>query len=129
MPDSDRKRLAKAYIARVVTSGREQIIQELLIGMADISVALDEIISEGDYVVALWHSVGTQTRELWGVPATGREVKTRHFTRFTIHNGTLGSAATLTDRMSILAQLRSVGSFAPDFGLAPRTSAVAAGAQ
>jgi|LakMenEpi03Aug12_release.lakeMendotaPanAssembly.Ray.scaffolds.fasta_scaffold240651_2 predicted ester cyclase len=122
MAGGDAKSLAEVYIANAVESGNEEIINQLKAAAPDLTVALDELVAEGDEVVALWHSAGTQTMELWGIPPTDQQLQIRHFTRFTIRDGAIAKAETLTDRMSILAQLRSVGIYAADFGLAPRVA-------
>lgn len=124
MADTDVKQLARDYVLATPHSGDDDIINELKSGMPDIAVAIDDVVAENGEVVALWHSTGKQTRSLWGVEPTGRDVRTRHFTRFVIGDGEILSVRTLTDRMSILAQLGSVGRYAPDFGLAPRSANV-----
>jgi predicted ester cyclase len=77
--------LAEVMVADVRTpnivsgmpSGLEGAIavhQRTLLGMPDYLTTIEDLIAEGDKVVARVTMTGTHTGEFWGVPPTGRRV-------------------------------------------------------
>jgi predicted ester cyclase len=64
-------------IARGMPAGLEGAIavhQKTLLGMPDYYTAIEDLIAEGDKVVARVRMTGTHTGDFWGVAATGRRV-------------------------------------------------------
>jgi steroid delta-isomerase-like uncharacterized protein len=55
--------------------GAKVVHQTTLRGMPDFHTAIDDLIAEGDKVVARVTMTGTHTGDFWGMPATGRRVK------------------------------------------------------
>jgi len=54
--------------------GAKRVHEITLIGMPDWSTAIDDLIAEGDKVVARITMTGTHTGDFWGMPATGNAV-------------------------------------------------------
>ncbi len=48
--------------------------QTTLIGMPDYHTTIEDLIAEGDKVMARVTMTGTHTGNFWGIPATGRRV-------------------------------------------------------
>jgi steroid delta-isomerase-like uncharacterized protein len=64
-------------IARVMPPGLEGAIavhKTTLLGMPDYRTIIEDLIAEGDKVVARVTITGTHTGDFWGVPATGRRI-------------------------------------------------------
>lgn len=54
--------------------GAKAVHQTTLIGMPDYHTNIEDLIAEGDKVVARVTMTGTHTGNFWGIPATGRRV-------------------------------------------------------
>ena len=64
-------------IARGMPPGLEGAIavhRKTLVGMPDYFTTIEDLIAEGDKVVARVRMTGTHTGNFWGVPPTGRQV-------------------------------------------------------
>ena len=55
--------------------GAKTVHQTTLLGMPDYYTAIEDLIAEGDKVVARVTMTGTHTGDFWGVPPTRRRVK------------------------------------------------------
>ena len=55
--------------------GARQVHATTLIGMPDWHTEINELIAEGDKVVARISMTGTHTGDFWGIPATGKRVE------------------------------------------------------
>ena len=55
--------------------GGRKVDRTTLIGMPDWHTAIDELIAEGDKVVARITMTGTHTGDFYGIPATGKRVE------------------------------------------------------
>jgi len=55
--------------------GAKAVHQRSLIGMPDFHTETDDLIAEGNKVVARVTMTGTHTGDFWGLPATGKSVK------------------------------------------------------
>ena len=54
--------------------GQQQLYQATLAGFPDFHIVLDDLIEEGNRVVARWTFSGTHQGEFNGIPATGKKV-------------------------------------------------------
>ena len=54
--------------------GARVVHQTTLIGMPDYHTTIEDLIAEGDKVVARVTMTGTHTGNFWGIPATGKRV-------------------------------------------------------
>lgn len=54
--------------------GAITVHQTTLLGMPDYHTTIEDLIAEGDKVVARVTMTGTHTGDFWGIPPTGREV-------------------------------------------------------
>ncbi len=54
--------------------GAKVVHQTTLIGMPDYQTTIEDLIAEGDKVVARVTMTGTHTGNFWGIPSTGRRV-------------------------------------------------------
>jgi predicted ester cyclase len=105
--------------------GRAQGEKTLRTGLPDFVVVLNELVAEGDTVVAYWRFSGTHLGEVWGVAATGRPVVVDNISTFKFQDGKILRSETVSDRMSVAVQIGSVGDYAPmiEAGLEARLTA------
>jgi steroid delta-isomerase-like uncharacterized protein len=71
----------------------------------DLTFAVDELIAEGDMVVARWHSEGTHRGPYLGVAATGRRTTNTGISTFRIRDGKIVESWSEMDTLGILRQL------------------------
>jgi steroid delta-isomerase-like uncharacterized protein len=71
----------------------------------DIQFTADEVIAEGNRVVARWTARGTHRGPFLGVPPTGRTVTLRIVDILTVEEGKLTGMWALFDRLDVLQQL------------------------
>ncbi|HEY5438267.1 MAG TPA: ester cyclase, partial [Acidimicrobiales bacterium] len=55
--------------------------------LPDIAIEIDDVIAEGEFVVAPWTMSGTHLGELMGIPPTGKRVAWRGITIYRIEDG------------------------------------------
>ena len=74
--------------------GAKQVHATTLMGMPDWHTEINDLIAEGDRVVARITMTGTHTGNFWGIPATGRRVEPTPgstTTRWTVPSGKYGA--------------------------------------
>jgi steroid delta-isomerase-like uncharacterized protein len=54
--------------------GAKVVHQKTLLGMTDYHTTIEDLVAEGDKVVARVTMTGTHTGDFWGIPATGKRV-------------------------------------------------------
>jgi predicted ester cyclase len=75
----------------------------------DRRLTVDELIAEGEHVVAFWTMRGTHQGEFWGVQPTGRHVVLKAVSRLRVVNGQVCEFQVHPDRLGMLLQLGSLG--------------------
>ena len=103
--------------------GREGFRQHILWfrnAYPDMHLTVDDLIAEGDRVIAFWTMRGTHQGECWGVQPTGRHVVFSALSRLRVRNGQVCEYEVRPDRLDILLQLGSLGHYADQ--LAPSTT-------
>ena len=79
-----------------------------LTGFPDGTIILDHQIAEGDFVASRWTGRGTNTGELMGMQATGKQVTVPGITFSRIVDGKLRESWVSWDTLSMLQQLGAV---------------------
>ena len=74
----------------------------------DAMVTIDDLIAEGDQVVARWTGRGTHTGELMGIAPTGKEVTVSGITVSRLEDGKIAEEWELMDALGMLVQLGAV---------------------
>jgi steroid delta-isomerase-like uncharacterized protein len=72
---------------------------------SDVERLVEDVVAEGDKVVARWVSRGTHTGSFQGIPATGRYVSTSGITIFRLEAGRIVEEWSETDMPGLLQQL------------------------
>lgn len=92
-----------------VKQGHAKNVAEQSPGWADLGYTLDELIAEGDKVIALGRFTGTHMGDVetpFGIrPGTGKQVSVRSITVFRIADGKLAEQWSLGDDMSYFQQV------------------------
>lgn len=74
----------------------------------DLKRPVEDLVAEGDKVVARWTSVGTHQGDFMGIPPTGKTVTTSGITIFRLENGKIVEEWSESDMLGMLQQ---VGAF------------------
>ncbi len=74
----------------------------------DLEWRIDDLIAEGDKVVARTTMSGTQTGEFFGIPATGRRVSMTGVHVFRVQDGKIAEHWGSNDDLSLLRQLGAI---------------------
>jgi steroid delta-isomerase-like uncharacterized protein len=85
--------------------GGKQVHQRTLLGMPDWHTSIEELIAEGDKVVARIRMSGTHTGDFFGIPATGKHVEFTGIYIVRIVNGKIVEHWGEEDGLSLLQQL------------------------
>ena len=83
-----------------------QLFTRLLTAFPDLRVTNEDLIAEGDKVAGRWITRGTHQGELWGTPATGKQVK---ITSMDINRVTDGKIAERWHEYDALGMMQQLG--------------------
>ncbi len=89
-------------------AGRDGIkhdVQRIRAAFPDLAISADDIICEGDRVGLHWSARGTQTGDLIGIPATGRQVTMSGMQLFSIRDGRIVERWSVFDGIGVMRQL------------------------
>ena len=86
-------------------AGAKQFVRGITSAFSDIRYTVEDLVAEGDKVVARWSSRGVHTGELMGVPATGKEVTTTGISMARIVDGKIKEVWSEFDALGMLQQL------------------------
>jgi steroid delta-isomerase-like uncharacterized protein len=77
----------------------------LLAGFPDVRFVIEDLIAEGDKVVARWTMRATHSGPFMGLPPTGKQIAMNGITIYRLTNGQIGEARSELDQMGLLQQL------------------------
>ena len=89
-------------------AGVAKLAEVLHGGLSDIDMRIDEVIAEGDRVLARLRFQGRHTGEFQGVPATGKSVDIAVMDFFRVAGGRLAEHWALMDNLTMLKQIGAV---------------------
>jgi predicted ester cyclase len=78
-------------------------------GFPDVANTIEDLIAEGDKVVARWRSRATHQGEYMGTPPTGKEVEVTGITLYRIEGGKIAQSWNIEDKLGLM---RQIGAFA-----------------
>ena len=93
--------------------GFRNFVTTYLTGFPDGAITVDEQIAEGDRVATRWTGRGTNTGELMGMPATGKQVTIEGISIERIVDDKVREAWVTWDTLSMLQQLGAVPETVP----------------
>jgi steroid delta-isomerase-like uncharacterized protein len=82
------------------------MMQALYAGLEGFSVILDDQFATDDRVVCRWRARGTQSGELFGLPATGKQIEFPGISLWEFDNGKARRGWSFPDLASVMAQLQ-----------------------
>jgi steroid delta-isomerase-like uncharacterized protein len=88
--------------------GFRDFVNTYLTGFPNGTITVDDQIAEGENVATRWTGRGTNTGELMGIPATGREVTVGGITYSRIADGKAREAWISWDTLAMMQQLGAV---------------------
>ena len=89
-------------------AGMKNFYTALWGGFPDLTINIDDLVSEGDKVVWRITASGTHNGPFQGVPATGKSVKFGAHYTFRFENGKIVERWSTIDRLAVLVQLGAV---------------------
>lgn len=131
MSTETNKATVRRYLEQVIGAGRADLVDEFMVenialhgtglppglpalqawvqAMADAfpdrQLSVDDVVAEGDRVVARTTMTGTHQGELEGIPATGKAISQPSITIFQLANGKIIEAWYAADHLSFMQQL------------------------
>jgi steroid delta-isomerase-like uncharacterized protein len=83
-------------------------LTELIAGLPDASVTVDDMIAEGDKVACRWTMHGTHDGPLLGIPPTGKSIQISGFTFYRIADGKVVEESGMGNTISLMQQLGAI---------------------
>lgn len=80
-------------------------VDEIVDAIPDFQITVEELIAEGDRVVARTIERGTQIGEFEGMPATGRSFELTEANIFRLESGKIAEVWQIADHLALLMQL------------------------
>ena len=80
-------------------------LTELIAGLPDITVTVDDTIAEGDKVACRWTWNGTHDGPLFGFPPTGKPVQISGFTFYRIADGKVVEETGIGNTLGLMQQI------------------------
>ena len=74
-------------------------------GFPDVVSTIEDLIAEGDKVVARWRSRATHQGEYMGIPPTGKEVEFTGISFYRIEGGKIAQSWNIEDQLGLLRQI------------------------
>ena len=96
-----------------LSQGREGIYEEgnyWFSAFPDATVSIEELLADGDKVVARVQTSATHQGEFFGAPPTGNAVEISEIDIFRVENGLIAEAWAAPDMFRLLSQIGVVGS-------------------
>lgn len=85
--------------------GLKQFARMMRSAFPDLETRIEETFADDDRVVQRWRTTGTHKGELFGQPATGREVNIHGISVYEIKNGRIQADWTIGNLLGLLQQL------------------------
>ena len=83
----------------------KQWLTMFLAAFPDLHVTIEDVVAEGDRVVARTTYTGTHQADLQGIPATGKTVSESAITIFRLANGKIAEGWLVADNLGLMQQL------------------------
>jgi steroid delta-isomerase-like uncharacterized protein len=82
-------------------------------GFPDVISTIEDIIAEGDKVVARWRSRATHRGEYMGTPPSGKEVEFAGISIYRMEEGKIAEEWSVEDQFGLMAQIGAVAESEP----------------
>lgn len=74
-------------------------------GFPDLKMTVDDVFASGDRVAVRWHSQGTHTEVLFGIPPTGKTMSVKGISILRVENGRIVEDWVAEDSLGLMKQL------------------------
>ncbi len=88
--------------------GHRQYSEVMLTAFPDLERRIEDLIADGDKVVARWTARGTQTGEFQGIPPSGKFATSSGITIFRISDGRIVEEWSESDTLGLLQQVGAI---------------------
>jgi steroid delta-isomerase-like uncharacterized protein len=96
--------------------GHRQYSETMAVAFPDLERTIDDLVAEGDRVVARWTARGTHSGDLMGVPPSGVVATSSGITVFRIADGRIAEEWSESDMLGLLQQLGAIPGGPPPDG-------------
>jgi steroid delta-isomerase-like uncharacterized protein len=90
--------------------GHRQYSEAMIAAFPDIERSIEDLVAEGDKVVARWTARGTHTGDFQGLPPTGKVATSSGITIFRIADGRIVEEWSESDMLGLLQQIGAIPS-------------------
>ena len=113
MSTEDNKAIARRIFEEVGSQGNFAVIDEAVSpnfvyrtsAFPEFHYTVEDMIAEGDKVVARWTATGTHKGDMMGIPPTGKQATVTGITTFRFANGKMVEGLTTWDALGMMQQL------------------------
>jgi len=77
-------------------------------GFPDVTSTIEDLITEGDKVVARWRSRATHRGDYMGMPPSGKEVQIMGISVYRIEEGKIAESWTVEDQFGLMQQIGAI---------------------
>jgi steroid delta-isomerase-like uncharacterized protein len=77
-------------------------------GFPDVISSIEDLIAEGDKVVARWRSRATHRGDYMGIPPSGKEVEFMGISVYRIEGGKIAESWTVEDQLGLMRQIGAI---------------------
>ena len=77
-------------------------------GFPDVVSTIEDLLAEGDKVVARWRSRATHQGEYMGIPPTGKEVEFTGISVYRIERGKIAESWNVEDKLGLMWQIGAI---------------------
>jgi predicted ester cyclase len=95
------------YASEQVEAAKQEAI-DFRQGFPDVVSTIEDLIAEGDKVVARWRSRATHQGEYMGIPPTGKEVAFTGISVYRIEGGKIAESWNSEDQLGLMRQIGAV---------------------
>ncbi len=88
--------------------GLKETVRAFRAGCPDLQITTDDLVAEGDQVTKRWTIRATHTRDLSGLPPTGKRIALSGLELFRLADGKIVECWTAYDNLSLLQQLGAI---------------------
>jgi steroid delta-isomerase-like uncharacterized protein len=106
---------AVGHLEGLTTQGIDEFFAaraHLLDAFPDFRVEVEALMADGDHVAARWSASGTHRRPLLGIPATGKPIRFRGLTWFTLSDGRIVEGWDVWNQGRLMAELQAAAGLA-----------------
>jgi predicted ester cyclase len=86
----------------------KQVAADFRRGFPDVVSTIEDLIAEGDKVVARWRSQATHQGEYMGIPPTGKEVQFTGISVYRIEGDKIAESWTVEDQFGLMRQISAI---------------------